>query len=290
MASVNYVKLKTKQKIKAYFAHCDNNIRVETEYHKNEDINRDLTYKNKQLKGRDYKKTCQLFDERIAYLDSLPNANKRSDRVLLFGLDIPCPSGMVDDEETIDKWYFDVLNIVGGMYGKNNIMNMYVHKDEIHDYINTRTGEETTSRIHAHIYVVPEHEGRLNGKWFSSRGNMKKLNNAIQKMTEDKYHMKFMDGSQMKSKDTVEELKRQSEILKYEQNIKVLEQRKQELEAEISDLINDRDKNIPELIETIETEYQAMKLKRRQDRLSVLDNIKLDGSEKVDERSEATFS
>ena len=54
-----------------------------------------------------------------------------------------------------------------------------MHQDEKHAYIHAETGERCMSRSHLQCYVVPEHNGKLNGKWFSSRANMIKLNNSI---------------------------------------------------------------------------------------------------------------
>lgn len=244
MASVNFEKLKSKQQIKAYFAHCDKDLRQETKYHQNEHIDKSLTRNNIQLEGRDYKTTCKMFDDRIALLDATTNTNKRRDRVELVGLDIPCPKDLQDDKRLL-PWFEDTIALVSAQFGSDNVMNAYIHYDEVHDYIDARTGEQTTSRVHAHIYVIPEHDGKLNGKWFESRANMRKINNAIQKMSQEKYGVDFMDGSQRKSRDEVEMLKRQSELRQYELQ-------KQEAQAQIDDLqaqIDDLKSQLDDLVD-----------------------------------------
>jgi len=220
MASVNFKKMKSVTEVKAVMRHCDREERIATKVHSNDDIQQKVTRKNIQLQ-RDYKETCKRFDERLAFLDGQPDANKRKDRVVCFGLDIPAPAGM-DKADTKD-WFVKAYHLVCEQYGKQNVMNMYVHRDEQHEYINAETKEKCMSREHMHVIVVPEHNGKLNGKWFSSRQNMLKLNNTLQKMTESDYNLQFMDGSKTKSRKRVEGLKRRSEALKAEERVKELQ-------------------------------------------------------------------
>lgn len=75
------------------------------------------------------------------------------------------------------------------------------------------------SRAHMQCYVVPEHNGKLNGKWFSNKSNMIKLNNAIHKMAQEQFNVMFMDGSKKKSRKTVEQLKSESTYLKVQKEL-----------------------------------------------------------------------
>ena len=75
------------------------------------------------------------------------------------------------------------------------------------------------SRSHLQCYVVPEHNGKLNGKWFSSRANMVKLNNSIHRMAQEQFGVMFMDGSKRKSRKTVEQLKNESAYLAIQQEL-----------------------------------------------------------------------
>lgn len=229
MASVNFQKFKSVTEAKAVLRHCDKEERLATQRHTNQDINKSHTRANKQLKGN-YKETCKRFDERIDFLDSLEGANKRKDRVIMFSLDIPVPKDMKPAD--YDDWFLKVRNEVAKQYGKENVLQMYVHKDEQHKYVNAETKQECVSRVHAHIPVIPVKDNKLNGKWFSSRANMVKLNNAIQEMTTNDYGLEFMDGSKKKSKASVESLKRASERLKEEQAIKSLQEEKERLKTQ----------------------------------------------------------
>lgn len=63
-----------------------------------------------------------------------------------------------------------------------------------------------------HVYVVPEHEGSLNGKWFSGRRRIKEIDSRIHQRSAKEFGLKFMDGSKGKSNEEVEDLKRRSAL------------------------------------------------------------------------------
>lgn len=230
MASVGFEKLKTPQEVKAMFRHCDKEERKKANSHSNTDINLQSTALNLQY-NRDYKTTCKLYDDKIAYLDSLEGANKRKDRVTCFGLNVPVPQGLQANQEV--EWFGKVRDIIKAQYGADNVLQCYIHRDEKHTYKNAETGQDCESRTHGHFYVVPEHNGKLNGKWFSNRANMNKLNNSIHDMTQSDYGLQFMDGSKRKSKKTVEQLKNESEYRIIQEQ---LEKERQELDYQKWDL------------------------------------------------------
>lgn len=215
IASVNFEKLKLTQEIKAMLRHCDEEMRLKTE-HSNIDINKSATPGNMQG-DLDYYAACKRFDDRIAYLDAKPGANKRSDRVTCFGLNIPAPKNLEPKDER--AFFTAVIAIIADQYGKENIIQYYLHQDEKHEYVNAETGEKCVSRAHMHVYVVPVHNGKLNGKWFSSRANMARLNNSIHQMALEKFCVSFMDGTKRKSRKTVEQLKNESIYIEAQQEL-----------------------------------------------------------------------
>ena len=225
MASVNFEKLKTPQQVKAMLRHCDGEERMEAN-HSNIDIDKSKTSCNMQG-DMDYAAACQRYDERIACLDAKPGANKRKDRVTCFGLNIPAPKDLKPEDEK--TFFMAVIEIIINQYGKDNIVQYYMHQDEKHEYIHAETGERCMSRSHLQCYVVPEHNGKLNGKWFSSRTNMVKLNNAIHRMAQEQFGVMFMDGSKRKSRKTVEQLKNESTYLEVQQE---LEEQKMALDTQ----------------------------------------------------------
>ena len=214
MASIDFMKLHLPQDVKRTLRHCDRDYRLK-DNHANPDIDKSRTFLNGQ--SFDYPTACKRYDDRIEELDSVEGANKRKDRVTAFSLDIPIVHGISDEESYAD----DICDIIENAVGSENVVCEYVHFDEIHDYIDSETGEKKTSLAHLHIIVVPEIDGKLNGKAFSSRKNMKALNAAVDKMTREKYNVPFLTGNFYKTKSvkSVEELKNDSRIAEMQKNL-----------------------------------------------------------------------
>ena len=229
MASVNFEKLKTPQQVKAMLRHCDGEERLEAN-HSNIDIDKSKTSGNMQG-NLGYAAACQRYDERIAFLDAKPGANRRKDRVTCFGLNVPAPKDLEQEDEK--AFFLAVIEIIINQYGQDNIVQYYMHQDEKHEYIHAETGERCMSRSHLQCYVVPEHNGKLNGKWFSSRANMVRLNNAIHRMAQEQFGVMFMDGSKRKSRKTVEQLKNESTYLEVQQE---LEEQKMALDIQVAEV------------------------------------------------------
>lgn len=218
MAGVNFEKIKSAQHGKALLKHCDKEKRLQTKNHSNQQINKALSGSNMQYNNSTYESTCKRWDDRIAFLDTLEGQNKRKDRVILFGLEIPCPKDLPADKEV--DWMKQVNEILLSRFGKENVMNLYFHRDEKHIYRDSETGEKRESRNHIHAFVVPEIDGKLNGKAFSSKKNMIDLNNQIQLMTQQQFGVDFMDGSKKRSNKSVESLKNASKQREVEETLK----------------------------------------------------------------------
>lgn len=235
MASVDWQKHSGGTSVKAQFRHCDKDERLKAE-HANEEIDKSLTYKNLSFGAfnGDYKSICHAYDERIKYIDEHAGLKKkpRKDRVTCMSWSISCPVGMSDDMAS--KWFTDVYDLLNTEY--SDVLGASVHFDEVHEYVDASTGETAMSRPHMHAFVLPvvEKDGfrRLVGKDFSKRENMVKLNNSIQKLTEDKYPgYTFMTGVKHPGKyQSVEDLKRRS---KQEQALQAEREKvKQEIETD----------------------------------------------------------
>lgn len=217
MASVNYMKLHGGTETKAIMRHCDKAERARQQNKANKEIDPAVTRRNIQI-PKTYEDTCQEYDARMAWLDSQPGCNKRKDRVTCFSLEIPAPEGLSDKD--VPDFFARAYTLIGRQYGAENILQCYVHLDEVHEYKDAETGKTRTSRVHAHVLVVPEHDNKLNGKWFSSKTNMRKLNDAIHAMAAKDFGLAFMDGTKKKTRKTVEELKNESRYCELEANLK----------------------------------------------------------------------
>lgn len=220
MASVNFKKCNGAGTAKAMMRHSERDERL-SRTHSNPDIDKSLTANNTSLFGLTYAEMCQKYDDRIKLLDLTTNTNKRADRVTMFALEYSVPEGL--NEALEDSYLSDVEKLIEAKYGRDNIIESCRHYDEKHEYMDH--GVTKMSRAHAHVFVVPEIDGKLNGKKFSSKRNMIELNRAIDDMSREKYHIAFMTGQQARHK-TVEELKHDSQIEEQksliEQNNKIL--------------------------------------------------------------------
>lgn len=261
MASVNYMKCKSAGEAKAMMRHSEKQERLKHE-HSNPDIDKSLTEQNTSLYGLSYQDMCQKYDERIRVLDETTNTNKRSDRVTMFLLEYSVPEGL---PVWLEREYLaDCEKLIAEQYGERNIIESERHMDEKHKYMDH--GEEKMSRAHGHTFVVPEIDGKLNGKKFSSKNKMIKLNQSIEKMSVQKYHVHFMTGKEARHQ-TVEEMKRESAIeqqnLSIQKNNEILQRQyevsqglkaeKEELTHELTDLREDFEPQTHDL----QVQYQA---------------------------------
>lgn len=249
MASVDYAKLGGAAGAKADMRHCCTDERLKRS-HSNADIDKAKTADNVAYgAGGSYADLCRAYDERVAYLDATTNTNRRKDRQTCFSLYIPRPGDLTDPEK-IDDWAADVYQLVVDRCGADNVLGGILHKDEVHDYLDH--GEQKTSREHLHIFIVPEVNGSLNGKRFSSRAAMKAMNQAIEAMTLKKYGVRFMTGEKKKSQ-TVEQLKAQSMREELERTRETLHKAQEELSK-----VQDDKQTIEDNISLLQARYDAL--------------------------------
>ena len=207
MSSVNFEKIKQNGKpVSAYIRHNDSSERLKHE-HSNKDINKDLTSGNVDWKGIDYNAAQERYKARIAELDKVEGQNKRKDRVVAFSLCVPIPKDVSDKK----AFFNDVMELFSKDFGERNIIQGNLHVDEVHDYI--ENGEVKTSLEHIHCLVIPEINGKLCGKKFSSRAAMSGLSKEIDNLCRTRYHCNFLTGEAPRHK-TVEELKAEGEAEK----------------------------------------------------------------------------
>lgn len=235
MASVNFEKIKNVQQLKSYIRHCDRDERKKLE-HSNKNIDKSKTDMNLQTEGS-YEEICKKIDEKMSYFDSLEGQNKRKDRVIGFGMDIPIPDEIPDDK--LNECCSKIINIINREKGKDNFISAYIHLDEVHSYKDAETGQDRESMRHIQAYsFCADENGKLKGRQFSSKKNMIKLNKEIHAMMQRDYGVDFMNGTQKKSKATVEYLKNKSERLAMREEVR------QELREEFrEDVKSDFEKN-----------------------------------------------
>lgn len=214
MASVNWTKMKTAQQVKAVLRHDCKDTREAAKTHTNADLNKDLTGQNYGV-GDTYDTAREAFLKRLEEVTA--GKTVRKDAVVGVGFSIPAPADLPQDNEK--DWFKRVYEVLGDTYGKDNICCFAVHVDEQHEYIDPDSKESRMSRSHAQGVMVPETGGRLCAKDFVSRGRMIAINNAIDKMSQEEFGVKFMDGSQAKSRGSVETMKQKSARAKIDKDL-----------------------------------------------------------------------
>lgn len=231
MSSLNLAKIK-QHELKALLRHCDKNERLKVE-HSNEDINKEMTWKNAQFCGS-YEEVCNYFDDILRELDSKPKANTRYDRVVAYAIEgtLPEPDEEKDTQKQRDAWIAGIEKVIKREYPEMVVLAKYIHYDEVHEYINPENGERVFSRPHVHMYVMPVIEGRLNGKkFFQHKTSLIQLHRQIDDLTRSIYGFSYGNGTKKKSFDSVEHLK-------YESKKAELEKRRAALVEMEKDLIN----------------------------------------------------
>lgn len=189
MASVDYMKVKTRAYLYNLIGHCSTETRLKGR-HRNKHI--DLTQTaavNDQT--CDAETARERFRARIDELDSTTNRNKRRDRVEAFALEVKPPDGVPQE-----LWLEDVYELLEARVGAANVIAGYIHADEIHEYRDARTGLKRLSRPELHMLVVPEVKGQLNGRKFSAPSAMRQTNKAIDDMTRERYGVPFLTGKE----------------------------------------------------------------------------------------------
>lgn len=197
---------------KAQFRHNAKDTR-EVGKHKNEHLNVSMTRLNTAVVGLSYAELCQKYDTRIQTLDATTNMNKRHDRVTMMSVVIPTPVELAEADQ--DAWFSRVYEIGTSMWGSQNMLDLVIHRDELHEYrdATSESAELRESRVHGHMMFIPEKDGSLSANKTVTRTTIIQFNNALNEMSEREFGIKFNDGSKRKGGASVEQLKAFSEQL-----------------------------------------------------------------------------
>lgn len=153
----------------------------------------------------------QQLRQRVQEIDAQqPPKRLVKDRVTIMTYSIAAPEDLPPDkEEAFFRLVWEEVAKMSGGY--RNVSQMWVHKDELHDYI-AAGGERKTSRTHGHMAGVPYTEEKgINGKAFETKARMAALNRAIDQRCRLELGVKFMTGEKGLTGRTVEELQAASE-------------------------------------------------------------------------------
>jgi archaellum component FlaC len=233
MASVQFYKCKGASVAKSIMRHADADERLKHE-HSNKDIDKSKTELNTSLYDLSYAEMCDRYDEAMQRYQSNSKRAIRKDAVTLLDAIVTVPRDL--DDALADQWISDIVDIINKHYKADVVLDAKIHRDEIHDYVDPDTHKTVTSRVHAHIFVLPEVERRLCCKQFTSRQNIMSLNRRIDKMTHNLYGCKFMTGQKAHDRDfqTVEQLKRASDNAELERQSRQISSKLQDTHNKLS--------------------------------------------------------
>lgn len=235
MASVQFDggKLHGASEAKAMMRHADMQERLE-HTHSNKDIDKSLTILNSDLHDLSYREMCDLYDQRMQQYQKNSKRAIRKDAVTLYDAIVTVPEALPAGLE--DDWFRDVENIINRHYNKNVVLDIKIHRDEVHDYTDPDSKQRVTSRVHGHVFMFPEIDGRLSAKQFSNRQNMMSLNRRIDKMTHSLYGCAFLTGKLAKDRDfqSVEQLKRASDNADLERQSRQISSKLQDTHDKLS--------------------------------------------------------
>lgn len=220
-AQWNDGKAKTKQQVKAWFRHNSKEERIEAN-HSNTDIDPSRTPLNFSFRGLDYKGRCAAYDKRLSEIDTGKPGSGKNARTILQSVIVYAPEELRGDLPKLRDWFQRVGELAEQQFKPENVIDMAVDVDEVHEYPDGETSEWRTAAEHGHLWLVPEVNGKLNGKQFSSRAAIISFNDAIHDMTEKEFNCKFNDGTKQKRRGKVEQMKVQS--------VKKLEERQEKAE------------------------------------------------------------
>lgn len=204
MASINYKKLKTVGEVKAMLRHCDAEERLKHE-HNNKQIDKNKTNENVNFLRLSYKEASERYTKYIKKLDETTNTNKRRDRVTAFDLCVSMPKGLSREQEK--ELMGEAVKLFKKEYGEEAVFYAVGHYDEMHEYV--KECEFVKSRGHLHLFCVPQFNGVLCGKRFSSKAEMKRMNKELDKICLERFGVHFLTGEKAMKK-SVEELKADS--------------------------------------------------------------------------------
>lgn len=201
-------KIKNMRMFKGLIRHCAPDTRY-GDNQKNEHVDKSKAGLNRSFLDLTYADRVERLQNRLKALEST-NTNKRKDRVFAYSVEIAAPAELKLDQA--EEWFVKTTAFMCAMYGYKNFDNLIyadLHCDEVHDYIGPGN-EKRTSRIHAHLCFVPEKDGSLNAKWFSSKSNMQRANRVMDNMCRENGYGTFLTRAKTRSRKTVSELKVES--------------------------------------------------------------------------------
>ena len=224
MASINREK-KTPQKAGAMYVHLDQDARM-THNHDNENIDTSKTPNNYIIGAYSYKDAMTSMKARTKAVDAIqPPSRVRKDRVTCCMIEFPCPKAIELAGKAHE--FLAAHRVLMSYFGADNVHGTFVHVDEVHTYVDSKTKELRESLVHAHTLISAyTPEKGINGKAFETKARLNDLNSQINMMCLERFGVEYNTHEDARHQ-SVEKLKIESEVAALE---KELAQMKKHLE------------------------------------------------------------
>lgn len=250
MAGVEFAKLGSGS-LGEMGVHFDNEIRGDARvHHSNETINQELTHLNSYIGVENYQELVERVQNIIEETDAKnPPKRVRKDRKVSFSLEIPCPPQLegTDQEDIFYQKTFEMYKeLLPGTVG------MVIHKDEKHEYYDSKKDAMVVSRNHAHLLgACLTNDERINCKDLINQEMCQKANDMIQDLCLKEWGISYQTGEgRVGKRKSVEELKQESQVslqdklakenlqvvCEAREEVEELEDKKKTLTNEIEDL------------------------------------------------------
>lgn len=211
MASADWLKCTT-QKAGAMKKHLGQKER-EQGNHSNKDINKELTKNNYTIGCTDYGEALERMKRRTKEVDKvIPPLRIKKDRITCCFIELPCPLTLTE-RGLSDDFFAKSYQTLTDFFGSENVHGGFVHKDEVHTYID-KDKKHRTSLEHIHVLVsaYTPHKG-INGKAFETKPRLNTLNRNLDDMCFRSFGVRF-NTKETPQRKSVERLKEETELRK----------------------------------------------------------------------------
>ncbi len=232
MASANWKKLTT-QAAGALYVHLDKTARL-SHNHSNEEIDKAKTKENYCIGKKSFGEAIRALKERTKEVDAiLPPKRRRKDRITCCMIEYPCPQ-VIADAGRADEFFSAMHEACKSFFGSENVHCTFVHKDEVHEYLDSRSKDKEnarkTSLFHAHTMVSTMTPKGINGKAFETKERLKAFNKLINDMCLRRFGIEYNTHEKARHQ-SVEEMKIESRIAELEQNLEQIQKHISSLSA-----------------------------------------------------------
>lgn len=209
MASADWLKCTT-QKAGAMKKHLGQKER-EQGNHSNKDINTELSKNNYAIGCQDYSEALERMKQRTKEVDKvIPPLRIKKDRITCCFIEVPCPLTLTE-RGLSDDFFANVYQTLTDFFGSENVHGGFVHKDEVHTYID-KDKKHRTSLEHIHVLVsaYTPHKG-INGKAFETKPRLNTLNRNLDDMCFRSFGVRF-NTKETPQRKSVERLKEETKL------------------------------------------------------------------------------